>query len=933
MKDTTSSLREIARSSRTGNGSLKARSLSTVGSTVFRFDQDILRTEVYQTNGQHVLAKRQDVNTQALSKQDPPAIPRTRTRAPTFPMVKRLDTNQIPLNLSSSTLAPDRSLSISKSDEISFASGPLPIRPSLRPISHGLAATDYALFPSHSSLHSRTKSESSKSGIWASIKNRRSRANFFFADRSPVSSASSATLSPGSRRGRRRSENDFNRSIDLMSNANGAVPLIVKAAQEGSVHQIEEYLDQGNDIEEPALPSQRTALAVAAHCGNDDIVAVLLQHRANLQVVDAFGMTPLHLAASRGHYRVVELLLHDRASIDPLTYDARTPLRLASDEGFEEVAILLLRHNAKVNARDSSQLTALHAAAKAGDVAMVNILVAQGADVEAKDASFMAAIHYAASRGFSEIVEILLNNKAPLDCCGRASMTPLMFACAAGHEEVVKLLIEKKASLKTKADGDLTALHWASHKGHADIVSLLLQKRSAIEPRTFDGQTPLHVATYSGCFSTAELLVRKGANIEAHSDELATPLHHACQVGHLDIAQLLISSGARIEAKNGAGRRPLHLATIAGSTGIAERLVSQGAAVDARDSDGERPLSLACAGGHLELVKLLLNHNAAMRCKFKDGQSNEDSPLCVAAKHGHYSIALELIVRGASVRQKDERNWPPLRYAAYHAHPDVVDLLINTGASVVGLSAGGWGFDVTASRIGFASSDITEERKLRVLKLLVNAEEREKSFQDNSMLSTQAYRPERDGVVEADDRTTVPASPTRSPPPRANTTRAPVSRSTTDPNRMMNSRPQNPSRSATTPSSRTTRSPRLSIFTNMRTSNPTTAATFSSLNEGETTSAPSVEDVPAPPTLKSPPASLPENEDEGAQSAVDRLRALRCQNCKRAGKVIADLKCNQCRSVVVSSLLDIEENSIPLPNYSAGILTEEKAAVVHELPA
>jgi ankyrin repeat protein len=860
-------------------------------------------TVVYRKNGGRAIARRLDQRDQYEQARFSPRTPESRESSTLSPTIRVQDTSST--GMSTAGVGPGEPWTRPKPYEASFSSESFPRRSNGRPPLAPAAVSDSVLFPLGMQVPYRAKSEESKPGIWAAVKQRRSRMSLSLSGKAQLSPLSPVSPSAVLRRGRRRSDNDISRSVDLTSNPADSVPPIVRAAQEGSVREIEELLDQGADIEQPTSATRRTALAVAAHCGNDDIVAVLLQYRASLQVVDAFGMTPLHLAASRGHYRVVEQLLHDHAEIDCLTPDRMTPLRLASDEGYEEVAMLLLHRNAKVNARDRQQLTPLHAAAKAGDATMVDILVANGADVEAKDANFMAAIHYAAEAGHTPIVETLLSKKSNVECLGKASVTPLMFACASGHKEVVKLLIKKKASLKQKADGDMTALHWASYNGHAEIVDLLLQRRSAIEARTSDGRTPLHVATLSRSFATAELLVRKGASVEAQCSNMARPLHYACESGELATVQLLISSGANMEAENQVGRRPLHIAALQGSKEIAELLVSKGAFIDVRDSVGERPLCLASANGHLELVQSLLDKGAAMRSKFKDGQSHEDSPLCLAAKYGHLSVVLELLARGASVRQRDEQNWPPLRYAAFFGHPDVVEILLESGASIGGISSGSWGFNMTAERIGFANSGISEEKKQRVLELLHIAETREKAQQPNAetVPTAQAYVPQRDGVVEADDQMAVPEMPTRPPPPNPNSVAAiaalAASVSQDPPSGFhflapdLESGAPNSSPNAPSPYQA------FSLPSHQPTVSPYQTPRHSEVSPPENLVSPPMPASPPPP----PPSTIrPQapvfSRVSSSQADMDRLRNLTCDSCTLAGKIVPDLTCATCRGAV-----------------------------------
>lgn len=616
IRDDTSSLRTIAQSTNAGPESIITRTNSTVGSTVFPFDREIINSGPYRNNGAEAIGKREDQIAGAQARWD--AAPNGsrqggRSQARQLVPVLTLDEATAPRD----KLSPN----IEQLEQWQ------------RPQPYEMSISSSGFSPNGRNVQPLLRAKPSEMKNWMpDLFKRRSRPSLSFSGQKPPPSTPST---PVGRRGRRRSENDLKRSIDLSSQGGFAAPPIVRAAQEGSSMEIESLLDQGAKIEEVHAPTGRTALAVASHCGHDYIVKLLIAHGARTDVVDVTGMAPLHLAAARGHNEVVEHLLGEGVDVDSPGPAKKTPLRLASENGYDDVTELLLQHRARVNIRDGKQLTALHAAAKQGDEPMVNLLLANGADVEAKDRDFMSALHYAAENGHAGTVDILLKNKASIESCGKESKTALMCACSSGSPgsmDVVKLLIKKKASLKHKGDGDMTALHWASYNGHDEIVNLLLQKRVPIDARTKDGRTPLHVAVLSRNFSTAELLMRRGGFVEAQCANSMRPLHYACEAGDVDLVQLLLSGNAELEAAaTSLGRRPIHIATSNGFREVIDLLLDRGASIDARDAASERPLCLASANGNADLVQLLLDRGAAMRLKFFQGQYHEDSPLCLAA--------------------------------------------------------------------------------------------------------------------------------------------------------------------------------------------------------------------------------------------------------------------------------------------------------------
>ena len=484
------------RGSRSSMASQVARSAhdSTAGGTVFDFDRDLTRTLPYQNDP---------------TRQDPAqfsAIPRQRTFETTQPT--------IPEEYDSRLLAspePNSPLPIQSVDRVSRLG--LQQRATLRDLyTEDLYNATIQRSPSvtsepaiHKWLSSASSSSESQSPKEAnasprekkSWQSRLRRLNTFSASKLPSTAQRSysagASLGSGHRL-RKDRESNLNQSIDFGSWDGLDTPALVRNAQAGNIVELERLLDDGEDVETRHGLTQRTALAVAAHCGAVKVVVLFIRHNARLDTRDIDLSTPLHLASSRGHCAVMTLLINEDVDIEATDVNNQTPLWVASDRGYHKAAEMLLKRGAKVNARASNQLTALHAATKQGDREMVELLLRHNGDIEARDGNSMTALHHACELGHYAVVEFLLQKGANIEAQGKNLMSPLICAAASGHFEVVKLLLKKRAMLRSVDDKKANALHWASMNGHLEIAEYLLAWKMPIHESDTDGLTALHLA-------------------------------------------------------------------------------------------------------------------------------------------------------------------------------------------------------------------------------------------------------------------------------------------------------------------------------------------------------------------------------------------------------------------------------------------------------
>ena len=189
----------------------------------------------------------------------------------------------------------------------------------------------------------------------------------------------------------------------------GGSTLMHAAARAGSVRLVNKLASRGLDVNARDTDG-RTPLHVTLLGRGHAHVALELLER---QVVDQDaktnrGLTPLHFSASKDQLNgVTRKLVARGANVDVRDAFDLTPLHAAAEGGVIEVIELLLAAGASIDAREIDQYTPLISAAENGRVDACRLLVERGADVSAKNADGHDAVQVALTNGHKKAAEAI----------------------------------------------------------------------------------------------------------------------------------------------------------------------------------------------------------------------------------------------------------------------------------------------------------------------------------------------------------------------------------------------------------------------------------------------------------------------------------------------------------------------------------------------
>lgn len=98
---------------------------------------------------------------------------------------------------------------------------------------------------------------------------------------------------------------------------------------------------------------------------------------------------------------------------------------------------------------------------------------------------------------------------------------------------------------------------------------------------------------------------------------------------------------------------------------VVEMLIQAGAHLNHATSDGATPLMVATRNGHVSIAKVLLDAGAsAIQSHATDGST----PLCMAIEQGNVVMARTLVAAGADVHGKRADGATPLSLASASGH-------------------------------------------------------------------------------------------------------------------------------------------------------------------------------------------------------------------------------------------------------------------------
>lgn len=333
--------------------------------------------------------------------------------------------------------------------------------------------------------------------------------------------------------------------------------------------------------------------------GHRDVCTEILAFGDWLNKKDSQGH-PLHAAIKHGWGDLVDRMLRLRANLELKDRDGYTPLQVASLHCRDPTILMkLLEAGADLESCTTEVPTSLLLAAEAAHSSNVKALIEAGASLKAVNTLKQTAVHLAAGRGHLEIVRMLIEAGHPPDLIDVVHETPLYDAVLQGHKTMTAYLLQAGCSSSAVNIAGATPLHVAAACGH-DEISMILLKDGA-DPLAYDemGWCVLHILAFMNNLTILDALrpsLAQRCGLDLNSDIV-------------DIIFAAIQSHKRPE--HGLLWSEAYFYVLLERSNRLREWLAQGSDVNATDNYGMSLLHIASAANSESTLKILLDSGEA----------------------------------------------------------------------------------------------------------------------------------------------------------------------------------------------------------------------------------------------------------------------------------------------------------------------------------
>ncbi|XP_061829672.1 caskin-1 isoform X6 [Nerophis lumbriciformis] len=371
----------------------------------------------------------------------------------------------------------------------------------------------------------------------------------------------------------------------------------------------------------------------AALNGNMELITLLLESQAAVDIRDQKGMRPLHYAAWQGKAEPMKTLLKSGSSVNGQSDEGQIPLHLSAQHGHYDVSEMLLQHQSNPCIVDNAGKTPLDLACEFGRVGVVQLLLSSNMcaallepkKADTQDPNGTSPLHLAAKNGHIDIIRLLIQSGIDINRQTKAG-TALHEAALCGKTEAVRLLLESGINATVRNTYSQTALdivyQFTATQASREIKQLLREASAALQVRA--------LKDYSNNYDLTSLNIKAGDVItvlEQHPDGRWKGCIHDNRTGNDRVGYFPSTMVEVISKRTGGDRSSL------GSSGSVTSVRSSGSG----QSAGSAGHILHAQAEGVKLLATVLSQSAKAKEHLLEQSKSVDQPAVGSASSSRTS--------------------------------------------------------------------------------------------------------------------------------------------------------------------------------------------------------------------------------------------------------------------------------------------------------
>jgi len=448
---------------------------------------------------------------------------------------------------------------------------------------------------------------------------------------------------------------------------------------------------------EPSDQLMIPGLFAAANSGDAGLLKSLISIPVNggayVNTVNKKGNTPLDVATAQSRSAAVKLLVDAgaRRSSELMLRESRPSSIEASippfklQDGQPEISLSnaiknrdrngllsLIATKAPIHTVKFDDKTPLQLACSLGNLEGAKMLIKAGVRVSPRDRHVKSAFFSAANDGDSELLRMLISARVDVNIVNKQGKTPLDIAIGVSHSAAAKVLVDAGGlrGFELARSATSQGLIFPAEMQHERVVNInnpqLVDNTCFL--RYVTTGTRLNCDNVTSVFSRGEYIV---------ADK--TAVMHAVMADDIDGLRALIAAKAPVNARSNRGRTLLETALHKSRFRAAQVLLEAGATIDISKDDGFNACMAVIFKGDVDLLHILIS------AKMLDVNiTNEKgvTPLLVAAHNTSPQIVQMLLDSGARFDPQAPEVKRTLCTAATRGRLDTLRFLLSQKASV-----------------------------------------------------------------------------------------------------------------------------------------------------------------------------------------------------------------------------------------------------------